>query len=159
MRLVTTPSESHPIDDAYAVAAYLDAGVVLWVAAGRGIDAVDPALGRRVPIGMATDGVLAWPLAAAYYAGVHGLAPAPELVAHIRRRGHRPPPQAGDPDDLRAAVAAAMAADVAGDEPPGCVGRRRQPVRIVSARTPPGTAAPGGVPGRAVGLEPTPTGG
>lgn len=91
MRTVSLTYENRAIEDAEAIADYLDASAVLYVGAGRHVDEIRNEAGRQVPIGVASDGVFAWPLATNYYVRTYSLAPDPDLAEHIRQRDYTPP--------------------------------------------------------------------
>ena len=52
---------------------------------------MDPECPVVVPAGYATDGTWIWSAALRYYVSRHGLAPEPDLLAHIRGHGYRAP--------------------------------------------------------------------
>ncbi|WAL63530.1 ferredoxin [Amycolatopsis cynarae] len=68
------------------VLAYLDAAPVILASRSRGPDAFAPEREDAVPMNFRTDGAWAWPGAVAYYLREHGVAPDPDLLAHIRSR-------------------------------------------------------------------------
>jgi hypothetical protein len=70
---------------------YLSAGEPLLVTPTLDPDVVEPGLGRMVPVSFRTDGFWIWSDAATYYLRRHGLAPDPELLAHIRAADYAPP--------------------------------------------------------------------
>ena len=84
-------------------AAFLDAGTPVLATTARGLDAVRPELGQVVPMTYRTDGHWLWPESVAYYLQVHGLAPEPEFLAHIRSHGALLP--VTDPADEHRALA------------------------------------------------------
>ena len=79
------------ITDQKLVAAYLEAGSTLIVAAGLDLDELDPSCGEVVPIGVASDGTLAWSIGLSYYVRNHGVVPPDELLAHIRAQDYNQP--------------------------------------------------------------------
>ncbi|MER6587109.1 MULTISPECIES: hypothetical protein [Micromonospora] len=85
------------------VAAYLDAGTPVLATTARGPDVVRPERGRVVPMTYRTDGRWLWPESVAYYLQAYGLAPEPDLLAHIRSRGDLLP--VTDPADEHRALA------------------------------------------------------
>ncbi|MFI7306389.1 hypothetical protein ACIBM8_24510 [Micromonospora aurantiaca] len=89
--------------DLERAAAYLDAGTPVLATTARGPDVVEPARGRVVPMTYRTDGRWLWPESVAYYLQAYGLAPEPDLLAHIRSRGDLLP--ATDPADEHRALA------------------------------------------------------
>jgi hypothetical protein len=92
MRIVSEPFDPAraTIDDAAQVLTYLDAGVVVRAATGCFVDAIRPERTFR-HAGLATDGVLIWPVATTYYLGRYGLAPSAALLAHVRAADYRIP--------------------------------------------------------------------
>ncbi|MEV6230238.1 TNT domain-containing protein [Saccharopolyspora shandongensis] len=70
---------------------YLYGGEILLSAPGTSADEVDPQQPPEVPKQFHTDGTWVWPLAMAYYLGVHDIAPPRDFLEHVRRNGHRPP--------------------------------------------------------------------
>lgn len=75
-------------DERAQVVAFLDGGAVLVAGGPPSPDRLDPAGSPAVPAGYATDGTWIWGAALRYYADRHGLAPEPELLAHIRACGY-----------------------------------------------------------------------
>jgi hypothetical protein len=71
------------------VVAFLDGGVVLLGGGPLVADALDSEHAPVVPVGYATDGTWIWGAPLRYYAERHGLAPEPELLAHIRACGYQ----------------------------------------------------------------------
>jgi hypothetical protein len=55
-------------------------------------DVLDPGRLGVVPVGFRSDGRWIWPDAVTYYLERHGLAPEPELVAHVLARSGPPDP-------------------------------------------------------------------
>jgi hypothetical protein len=77
------------------VVGFLDGGGVLAAGGPLSPDLMDPARPPVVPAGYATDGTWIWSASLRYYVARHGLAPQPELLAHIRASGytaHTPTP-------------------------------------------------------------------
>jgi hypothetical protein len=70
---------------------YLRHGEPLMATDARMIDVVDTSLGQAVPMNFRTDGFWIWSDTATYYLDRYGLAPDPDLVAHICRRRFEPP--------------------------------------------------------------------
>ena len=95
-----------PLDPAERgrVLEYLETAPVVLAARSYDRDAFAPDTPPSVPMNFRTDGAWVWPGAVAYYLRNHGLAPDPELLAHIRGRQFAVP----DVDDRTrdAAVAA-----------------------------------------------------
>ena len=84
---------------------------------GRGFDAdlFDPASAPDVPAGFHTDGAWVWPASLPHYLAKHGVPPEPELVAHIRANGFRPP----EPDrETRDAAYTALTGEVPAPQAP-----------------------------------------
>ncbi|MCM4078057.1 hypothetical protein [Paractinoplanes hotanensis] len=73
------------------VGRYLEAGRPVLTTTQRMADVVEPARGAVVPMSYRTDGRWVWTDTVAYYLRTHGLAPDPELLAHIRGREFRAP--------------------------------------------------------------------
>jgi hypothetical protein len=97
-----TPTEQPQIDDAQAILRYLDACPVLIVAAGADPDQIRGDGTLVVPIGVASDGLLAWPLSVAYYVREHQLAPPEPLLRRIRESDYRAPSLSdSEVDELR----------------------------------------------------------
>ncbi|AGL14089.1 hypothetical protein L083_0579 [Actinoplanes sp. N902-109] len=69
------------------VAAYLEAGAPVLATASRLPDVVEPQRGAVVPMSYRTDGHWLWTESVAYYLRTYGLAPAPDLLAHVRAQG------------------------------------------------------------------------
>ncbi len=68
---------------------FLDGGEVLTAGGPLAPDVMDPARPLVVPGGWATDGTWIWSASLRYYVARHGLAPEPDLLAHIRAQGYR----------------------------------------------------------------------
>lgn len=90
-------------EDLQQVAAWLDAGSPVLSTTARLEDAVEPERGEVVPMTYRTDGRWLWPESVLYYLLTYGLAPEPELLAHIRVAGALLP--AADPADEHRALA------------------------------------------------------
>ena len=73
------------------VLAYLRDGEPVLDTPGALDDVFDGRLGK-VPVGFRSDGRWVWPDAVAYYLEHHGLAPEPDLVAHVLARSGPPDP-------------------------------------------------------------------
>src|SRR5689334_2484196 len=69
-----------------AVANYLQSAPLLAPPAAPGPDLLDPRRGNVVPSTWHTDGQWIWSGSVIYYLHVHGLAPQPELLGHLRRQ-------------------------------------------------------------------------
>lgn len=78
-----------PLDPAErdAVSHYLRNAPMVMAPGPAEPDQLDPRRGNVVPATWHTDGDWIWSGSVDYYLQVHGLAPQPELVAHMRRRG------------------------------------------------------------------------
>ena len=74
------------------VLAYLRSGELVLNTPGALDDVLDPARLGVVPVGFRSDGRWIWPDAVAYYLKRHGLAPEPDLVAHVLARSGPPDP-------------------------------------------------------------------
>ncbi|GAA0239527.1 hypothetical protein [Cryptosporangium japonicum] len=72
--------------------AYLTAADAVLATPGTMDDVVDAGRGAVVPLTFRSDGVWIWPDAVAYYVREHGLAPEPDLAAHIRSADGPPAP-------------------------------------------------------------------
>ena len=94
MQHVSVTYEPTTISDAPAVTAYLDGCIVVWMAAHQQPDALTRSTHPCVPIGVASDGVFAWPLATSYYVRNHQLSPDRALLHRVRARHYQPPPLA-----------------------------------------------------------------
>ncbi|GAA5179199.1 hypothetical protein GCM10023322_08470 [Rugosimonospora acidiphila] len=97
----------HPLleeGEAARVLSYLDGGRALLTGLIRMRDVMTGDGSEVVPGGFATDGTWVWCEATAYYLRTYRLAPDPELLAHIRAAGYRPP-EVGDPALRRALTA------------------------------------------------------
>lgn len=85
------------------VAAFLDAGSPVLATTTRAEDMVEPSRGHVVPMTYRTDGRWLWPESVTYYLRAYGLAPASDLLAHIRAYGSDRP--VTDPADEHRALA------------------------------------------------------
>ncbi|MDY7087612.1 MAG: hypothetical protein SYR96_21185 [Actinomycetota bacterium] len=93
---VTGPwfAPGHPVLDGAErdrVGRYLEGGRPVLMTTQRMADVVEPARGAVVPMSYRTDGVWVWTDTVTYYLRTHGLAPDPELLAHVRGREFRAP--------------------------------------------------------------------
>ncbi|MFC5184025.1 hypothetical protein [Actinomadura harenae] len=80
-----------PEDEREALVRYLEQAPIVLAARSLDVDELDPERAARVPLTFHTDGTWVWPGAVGYYLRAHGVAPDPELVAHARGHGFRPP--------------------------------------------------------------------
>jgi hypothetical protein len=96
----------------YDVLAYLGAAPSLVVLSVQMDDVVDPRGEEKVPINFRTDGSWVWSESVSYYLDRYGLAPAPDLLDHIRAAGYQAPRV--DDIGLHRATAALMSLDEAG---------------------------------------------
>ncbi|CAM03145.1 hypothetical protein A8924_4262 [Saccharopolyspora erythraea NRRL 2338] len=78
-------------EDHEQVLAYLERAPIVLAARSYDADKLDPERGPAVPLTFHTDGRWIWPGAAGYYLRAHGVAPEPDLLAHIRGAGFRLP--------------------------------------------------------------------
>lgn len=85
------------------VVSFLDAGAPVLATTTRAADVVEPSRGHVVPMTYRTDGRWLWPESVAYYLRAYGLAPASDLLAHIRAHGSDLP--VTDPADEHRALA------------------------------------------------------
>jgi hypothetical protein len=69
------------------VLAFLDAGTALLETTQRMSDILDPERGPIVAMTYRTDGAWIWTDTVSYYLREYGLAPDPDLLAHIERNG------------------------------------------------------------------------
>ena len=105
-----------------AVANYLQGAPMVAVPGAPGPDLLDPGRGVVVPQTWHTDGHWVWSGSVIYYLLVHGLAPQPELLEHLRRQRYVVPPV--DEDAVARAVAAVNGTPIPAprpapdDEPP-----------------------------------------
>ncbi|GID28816.1 hypothetical protein [Paractinoplanes brasiliensis] len=72
------------------VAGYLEAGAAVLGTEGRLPDVVEPGRGEVVPMSYRTDGQWLWTESVGYYLRAYGLAPEPDLLAHVLAAGERP---------------------------------------------------------------------
>lgn len=114
-----------PPEETDRVVEYLRQAPTVMAARSNAPDRLDPSRGASVPLTFHTDGAWVWSGAVAYYLSEHGLAPEPDLVAHIRANGFRVP--AVDDDTMDAANAAvtgrAVPERVRTDAEPGWVSK------------------------------------
>ncbi|RFU39484.1 hypothetical protein DZF91_22225 [Actinomadura logoneensis] len=80
-----------PEDERDALVRYLEQAPIVLAARSLDVDELDPGRAARVPLTFHTDGAWVWPGAVGYYLRAHDVAPDPELVAHARGNGFRPP--------------------------------------------------------------------
>ncbi|WP_026414769.1 hypothetical protein [Actinomadura oligospora] len=80
-----------PEDEREALVRYLEQAPIVLAARSLDVDELDPERAARVPLTFHTDGTWVWPGAVGYYLRAHGVAPDPDLVAHARGNGFRPP--------------------------------------------------------------------
>lgn len=73
------------------VADYLEQAPIVLAARSYDTDRLDPNRNPSVPMTFHTDGAWVWPGAVGYYLRQHGVAPEPDLLAHIRGQGFRIP--------------------------------------------------------------------
>ncbi|MBW8485281.1 hypothetical protein [Actinomadura parmotrematis] len=73
------------------VLAYLESAPAAHESSAAGSDLLDASRGAVVPAGYRTDGTWVWPASVAYYLRTHGVAPEPDLLAHIRANDHQVP--------------------------------------------------------------------
>ncbi|MFC4003897.1 ferredoxin [Prauserella oleivorans] len=92
-----------PPEERERVLGYLEQAPVVLAARSYDADVFDPDRAPEVPLTFRTDGTWVWPGAVAYYLREHGVAPDPELAAHIRARGFVVP-DVGEPERERAIV-------------------------------------------------------
>ncbi|XVU28943.1 hypothetical protein ACQPZJ_18355 [Actinoplanes sp. CA-054009] len=78
-------------DDRARVLAWLEAGTTVLATTARDTDVLEPERGEVVPIDFRSDGHWIWTDTTAYYLREYGLAPEPELLAHVRAAGDRVP--------------------------------------------------------------------
>ena len=119
---------------------YLDHASLALPERGHDIDRLSPDGRPVVPVAFHTDGVWVWPAAVNFYLRRYGVPPDPDLVAHARTNGFRPP----EVDD---ATRAAAAATITGGRPPG-------PPRPPGGPVPPTPPRPAAVPPMPVGGPP-----
>ncbi|MEV5570964.1 hypothetical protein AB0L06_13020 [Spirillospora sp. NPDC052269] len=80
-----------PEDEKEALVQYLTRAPIVLAARSLDVDELDPERAARVPLTFHTDGTWVWPGAVGYYLRAHGVAPDPELVAHVRGNGFQLP--------------------------------------------------------------------
>ncbi|MEW2355418.1 hypothetical protein [Spirillospora sp. NPDC029432] len=80
-----------PAEERDALVNYLEKAPILLAARSFSEDMMDPQRAPSVPMTYHTDGTWIWPGAVAYYLRAHGVAPDPELVAHVRDNGFELP--------------------------------------------------------------------
>ncbi|MFD0635824.1 hypothetical protein ACFQ9X_33955 [Catenulispora yoronensis] len=78
--------------EAQAVTRLLEDATVLLATTAALDDVLRPGAGHRVPVNFLTDGTWVWSDAIGYYAREHGVAPVPELLAHLRADRERQSP-------------------------------------------------------------------
>ena len=83
---------------------YLERAPIVLAARGYGRDLLDPRGVPAVPLSFHTDGTWIWAGAVGYYLRVHGVAPEPDLLRHIRDQGYR----LGPVDERTRALAVAI---------------------------------------------------
>jgi len=77
--------------DRIRVAAYLSEAPMVAATFGFDPDPLDPARPEVVPLNLRTDGEWVWSESLAYFALRYGIAPEPDLLAHLARRDYRLP--------------------------------------------------------------------
>ncbi|MFI6520174.1 hypothetical protein ACIBF1_31780 [Spirillospora sp. NPDC050679] len=120
---------------------YLGQAPIVLSARGFDEDMLDPARPADVPMSFHTDGTWIWPGAAGYYLRVHGVAPDPELVAHIRDRGYQVPEVSEEAKEA--------AVKVITGQTPAAPDPQPQPQPVGAPPMPQGFAAPPPAPGMA----------
>ncbi|MFC4913241.1 hypothetical protein [Actinomadura gamaensis] len=93
-----------PDDERDALVQYLERAPIVLAARSLDTDELDSERAQRVPLTFHTDGTWVWSGAVGYYLKAHGVAPDPELVAHARGNGFRPP----EVDDATRGAAVAL---------------------------------------------------
>jgi T3SS (YopN, CesT) and YbjN peptide-binding chaperone 3 len=78
-------------DERAAVAGYLRGAPIVIATFGFDEDPLDPGRAPVVPLSIRTDGIWVWSESDGYFAQRYGIAPEPEFLADIRRRGYRWP--------------------------------------------------------------------
>ncbi|CAO5167535.1 conserved hypothetical protein [Frankia sp. AiPs1] len=68
---------------------YLNAGALVFRAAGLGTDQLEPNRGKQVPIVALTDGEWIWTASVVYYLEEHDLPPEPAFLEYLRGRDFR----------------------------------------------------------------------
>ncbi|GHF63809.1 hypothetical protein GCM10018790_47160 [Kitasatospora xanthocidica] len=79
-----------PGEEREAVARYLRTGAAVLLTTMLMDDVVEPDRRGVVPMGFRTDGRWIWTDTVTYYLEEYGLAPDPELLAHVRAQGDGP---------------------------------------------------------------------
>lgn len=87
--------ERVPEEERAVLAEYLAAGEPLLMTTGLIDDVIDPERREVVPLSFRTDGRWIWVDAIEYYLTEHGLAPEPDLLAHLRDRAGTVPSPSG----------------------------------------------------------------
>lgn len=116
---------------------YLDHSALALPERGHDVDRLSADGRPTVPVAFHTDGVWVWPAAVNYYLRRYGVPPDPELVAHARSNGFRPP----EVDDQTRIAAAAT---ITGGRPPGPGGPGGPGAGPGGPGGPAGPAGPGG---------------
>jgi len=80
-----------PQQEVRGVLHYLYSAPVVLVGNGPQPDIFAPQTAPSVPNAYHTDGKWIWPAAVPHYLRMHGVAPEPELLEHIRKNSYRPP--------------------------------------------------------------------
>lgn len=80
-----------PDDERGRVAAYLREAPIVVAGFGFDPDPFDPDGAEVVPLHLHTDGAWVWSASLGYFAERYGMAPEPDLLAHIEQRGYRWP--------------------------------------------------------------------
>ncbi|MBW4716081.1 TNT domain-containing protein [Saccharothrix obliqua] len=88
---------------------YLESAPVVLTTGSYGPDAFQPDLPPSVPLSFHTDGTWVWSGGVAYYLRNHHVAPAPQLVQHIRDNDYAVPPVNPTTQSAAAAVATGQA--------------------------------------------------
>ncbi|MFC5746200.1 hypothetical protein [Actinomadura rugatobispora] len=133
-----------PDDEVPRVVEYLRNAKTVIAARSYAPDDVEPSRGDRVPLVFKTDGAWVWAGAVYYYLDEHGIAPEPDLVAHIRAQGHR----LAEVDDATLEIAIQIATGQ----------REPDPAPPPGAHAPQQQGAPYGQPGAFPGGPPPPGG-
>jgi len=95
-------------DEREAVARYLRAGAPVLLTTMLMDDVVDAGRRAVVPMGFRTDGRWIWTDTVTYYLQEYGLAPDPDLLAHVRAQGDGPWAEPS-PETVEQAVAFVLA--------------------------------------------------
>lgn len=104
-----------------ALARYLNGGAAVLLTPMLMDDVLDPQRRGVVPMGFRTDGRWVWTDTVTYYLTEHGLAPEPELLAHLRAQGDALCPEPS-PETLERAVAFVLTPPGEAAEPVWTVG-------------------------------------